>query len=333
MDGFLEIWDYDTGKLNMELEYQANDRIMMHNDAVLCISFSDDSQWIASGSRDGMIKVWNISTGKCAKRFDKAHNSSITSIALCHGDQITQVLSGSHDSCARIHGFSSKGLLKQFSAPNMGFVNSVAYGAPDNNIVITGSSDGLVRLWNRESMECSQVISLTESHPKIGAPTQTIHQVVLIQGSPNPIQSGASLLVCNASPALHLVTLSTGDHHRTQQSQQSLQVHGDFVACAVSPMHQMAFGVTEQGTLCCFQMHEFKKSVGTCDETAEPCSESSTMQLVSAVNIRQQQLQKKKSGSLVEQVPDGGTILAMAHHPSRSLLVICSDKGTANLFI
>lgn len=33
---------------------------MMHDDAVLCVDFSRDSEMIASGSQDGKIKVSNV---------------------------------------------------------------------------------------------------------------------------------------------------------------------------------------------------------------------------------------------------------------------------------
>ena len=37
---------------------------MMHDDAVLCVDFSRDSEMLASGSQDGKIKVWHIRTGQ-----------------------------------------------------------------------------------------------------------------------------------------------------------------------------------------------------------------------------------------------------------------------------
>ena len=42
VDGFVEIWDYMTGLLRKDLEYQADGSFMMHEKAVIAMSFSKD---------------------------------------------------------------------------------------------------------------------------------------------------------------------------------------------------------------------------------------------------------------------------------------------------
>ena len=55
---------------------------MMHDDAVLALAFSHDSEMLASASQDGKLKVWRVSTGACLRRFEKAHQGGITSVAF-----------------------------------------------------------------------------------------------------------------------------------------------------------------------------------------------------------------------------------------------------------
>jgi WD40 repeat-containing protein SMU1 len=69
MDGFIEVWDFDSGKLCKDLKYQAEDDFMMHDDAVTCLATSRDSQVIASGCVDGSVKVWRLRTGSCLRRY------------------------------------------------------------------------------------------------------------------------------------------------------------------------------------------------------------------------------------------------------------------------
>jgi len=75
------------------------DNFMMMEDAILCLTFSRDSEMLASGSQDGKIKVWKIQTGQCLRKFEKAHSKGVTSMQFSKDN--SQLLTGSFDMSVR----------------------------------------------------------------------------------------------------------------------------------------------------------------------------------------------------------------------------------------
>jgi WD40 repeat-containing protein SMU1 len=119
IDGFIEVWDFDQCRLRKDLEYQDKDELMMHEQPVLCAAFNRDSELLATGSQDGKVKVWKISTGACLRKFNKAHSAGITSLCFSRDKDSSQILTGSFDHLARIHGLKSGKTLKEFRYVNV----------------------------------------------------------------------------------------------------------------------------------------------------------------------------------------------------------------------
>lgn len=110
--GFVEVWDTESSQIREDLEYQRNGNYMNQGSGLTCGIFSKDGDHVALGDVAGNIKIWKVSTGLCLKTFNQAHRSSISS--LCFAKDGTQLLSGSSDHTARVHGLKSGRTIKEF---------------------------------------------------------------------------------------------------------------------------------------------------------------------------------------------------------------------------
>ncbi|RKY47990.1 MAG: hypothetical protein DRP91_06650, partial [Candidatus Neomarinimicrobiota bacterium] len=65
-----------------------------HKDMVLSVVFSPDGRYIASGSVDKTIKLWDVKTGKCLRTF-RGHKSLVHSVAFSPDGKYIASCSGS----------------------------------------------------------------------------------------------------------------------------------------------------------------------------------------------------------------------------------------------
>ncbi|CAK8674704.1 WD40 repeat-containing protein SMU1-like [Clavelina lepadiformis] len=241
VDGFIEVWNFVTGKIRKDLQFQAQDKFMMMDNAVLCLAFSRDSEMLASGDQEGKIKVWKTITGQCLRRFERAHAKGVTSVSFSKDG--SQILSASFDQSIRIHGLKSGKTLKEMRG-HTSFVNDAVFMLDGHNI-ISASSDGNVKLWNVKSTECVS----TYNPLAAGQQDVTINSIHLLQ------KNQEHFVVCNRS---NLVSIMNMQGQIVRSFSSGKREGGDFVCATVSPRGEWIYCVGEDMVLYCFSTNSGK---------------------------------------------------------------------------
>ncbi|KAK7246441.1 hypothetical protein RIF29_41309 [Crotalaria pallida] len=127
-----------------------------HEDSVSSLAFSHDGQFLASGSLDGIVKLWDAS-GNLKGSLD-GPGGGIEWLRWHPRGHI--LLAGSEDSTVWMWNADRAAFLNMFA----GHASSVTCGdfTPDGKIICTGSDDATLRIWNPKSGENIHVV---RGHP------------------------------------------------------------------------------------------------------------------------------------------------------------------------
>jgi len=116
-----------------------------HAAAVYTIKFDPSGQNIASGSYDKNVFLWNV-YGDCSNyNVLQAHKNAVLEVAW--GDQGRKLVSASADRTLALWDPSAGKLKKKFTG-HTAVVNCCGFGRRSGTMVVSGSDDGTVRVWD-----------------------------------------------------------------------------------------------------------------------------------------------------------------------------------------
>jgi WD40 repeat protein len=124
-DNTMILWDLS----NDSILYKFNN----HSDMIWDVAFSPDERYVASASWDASINLWDIETKELVFRFKHAQ---------------------------KFRKIQTDPFFQERIVPNM--INTVAF-SPDGRLLASGSSDGMIRIWDLTSGELTELIDIHDS--------------------------------------------------------------------------------------------------------------------------------------------------------------------------
>ncbi len=132
---------------------QEHNRLDGYIGLVYSVSFSSDSQTIASAGEDGIIRLWNRD-GKLLQ-FWKAHDMTINSVKFSPDNQT--IVSASSDRTVKL--WSRDGNLLEIFRGHSDSVSNASF-SPDGKIIASTGEDQTIRIWNIEK----RLLKIIQTH-------------------------------------------------------------------------------------------------------------------------------------------------------------------------
>lgn len=144
-DGTVRLWDTRIAWWDLLRRWPTREvrSFTGHYERIASIAFSPDGTFLASGSADNTIKLWDVQTGDLIHTFS-GHADEVRSVAFRADGRY--VVSGSKDKTVKIWDVDTGKAVRTFPG-HTDEVTSAAF-RPDGWYVVSGSWDGTITIWD-----------------------------------------------------------------------------------------------------------------------------------------------------------------------------------------
>eukprot|EP01041_Mallomonas_annulata_P004381 gene4381-8724_t len=220
-DASIKIWDVNTGEIIHT--------IMGHSGAVTSVSFSSNGQFILSTSSDCSIRLWNVLTGH-EESFLEGHTECIL-CAIYSPNNNNRIASGSEDKLIKLWNVITSAATTTTTTTTITLQHEMTlegHNVPvlclafssDGNMLISGSEDQQIRIWNVLDGMFSLLTLLEGCHDVSGGGDKLIKVW--------DISSGGGVCIHTLEGHVGPVTaISFRPHTEQEQQQQLVSASGD----------------------------------------------------------------------------------------------------------
>lgn len=119
-----------------------------HENKVISVAYSPDGFLLASGSRDGTVRIWDTRTGEEALAPLQSNDGRVLSVSFSPNGLL--VISGGEGKVVHVWSASTgRAVLPPLNGQS-GWIRSVAF-SPNGRLIVSGYDDKNVRLWSAET--------------------------------------------------------------------------------------------------------------------------------------------------------------------------------------
>lgn len=167
LNGVIRLWDRASG-------WKCISAIQAHGAPILAAAFSPEGHWLATGSEDETIKLWEVRTGRLLDIF-RGHEMGVWGLAFSREGK--QLASGSQDQTIKIWQIPRKPKVEELRGTARklaGLERRQLVWSPDGRLLAGGSEDGMVKVWEAASLKQNALFPDTTHALAYGPESQTL---------------------------------------------------------------------------------------------------------------------------------------------------------------